>query len=117
MDSKKLLSLLGAAGVVVHVAGNTVPFAQASSSPAALEQILQRDPFSDDASAAFDILADRANGKGNSSNNGNHGEGNNGNHGDGNNGNHGDGNNGHHGEGNHGNGNGNDGDDPGHYDG
>jgi hypothetical protein len=59
MKSKKLLSLLGAAGVVVHAATLTHVPAHASASNAQLESILQQDPTSDDATAAFDTLASR----------------------------------------------------------
>jgi hypothetical protein len=59
MNSKKLLSILGAAGVAVHVAGVDVSLARASASPGALERMLQRDPTRSDAAAIFDILADK----------------------------------------------------------
>lgn len=65
MNSKKLLSILGMAGVVAHTAGMVAGAAHANTSPSQLEQILQNDPTSDDASAAFDILAERASKNGN----------------------------------------------------
>ena len=59
MNSKKLLAILGAAGVAANVAGHLVPTAHASASPAALEQSLQDTPTGADASVAFDLLAAR----------------------------------------------------------
>ena len=58
MNTKKLLSILGIAGVV-HATGITASTVSASASPAQLEQILQDDPTGSEASAAFDILASR----------------------------------------------------------
>lgn len=64
MDTKKLLSILGMAGVAVHAATLTASPVNASASPAQLEEILQANPLSDDASSAFDILAARFKDKG-----------------------------------------------------
>ena len=64
MNSKKLLTLLGAAGVVVHAAAITTAPTHASATPAQLERMLQADPTGSDASAAFDILASRFKGPG-----------------------------------------------------
>ena len=64
MKSKKLLALLGAAGVVVQTTGYTAAPTYASSTPAQLERMLQEDPMGLDAPAAFDILASRFKGPG-----------------------------------------------------
>ena len=121
MNTKKLLSILGAAGVAVQVAGVAPPLARASASPSALERMLQDDPTGADAAAIFDMLADKGGkggggkggdggkgGGGNSGGNG-HGTGDGDHNGNGQGGGH-DGNNG------HGDDHGND-DDHGHYDG
>ena len=75
VNTKKLLSILGLAGVAVHTAGAAVTLARASTSPASLERMLQEDPTGADAAAIFDILA------GNNGNGGGNGGGNNGGHG------------------------------------
>lgn len=59
MNSKKLLVLLGAAGVAVHAAALTSLPAKAASSTSELEQLLQCDPAGDSACDAFDALAAR----------------------------------------------------------
>ena len=64
MNSKKFLTILGVAGVVVRVVAGSSSLANASASPDQLEKILQNSPTSTDASAAFDMLADRGGGKG-----------------------------------------------------
>ena len=70
MNSKKFLAILGVAGVVVRVAAATSSLAYANASPDQLEQILRSNPTSSDASAAFDILADRGKGGDKSGNKG-----------------------------------------------
>ena len=70
MNSKKFLAILGVAGVVVRVAAASSSLAYANTSPDQLEQILQSNPTSSDASAAFDILADRGKGGDKSGGNG-----------------------------------------------
>ena len=59
MKSKKLLSILGAAGVALHAVTLTQVPAHAAASNAELEGILQMDPTSADATSAFDTLASR----------------------------------------------------------
>jgi hypothetical protein len=62
MNSKKLLSILGATGVVVHAGMTALPAAAASH--VELEQVLQSAPTSSAASDAFDQLASRFKDKG-----------------------------------------------------
>jgi hypothetical protein len=64
MNSKKLLALLGAAGVVAHVGAIATVPAKAAASNAQLERILQEDPTSQDAGDAFNMLASRFKDKG-----------------------------------------------------
>ena len=101
MNSKKFLSILGIAGVVVRVVASTSALASSHASPDQLEQIIQSNPTSSEASMAFDILADSRGHDGDD-----HGKG-----GD----DHGNGHDGEHG--NDGLDHGNDGEDHGHYEG
>ncbi len=64
MDSKKLLALLGAAGVAAHVGFAATAPAQSAASNDQLESILQHDPTSPDAGDAFYQLASRFKGPG-----------------------------------------------------
>jgi hypothetical protein len=58
MNSKKFLSILGIAGVAVRVVTGTAALANTNPTPDQLEQIIQSNPTSSEASMAFDILAD-----------------------------------------------------------
>ena len=117
VNTKKLLSILGLAGVAVHTAGAAVTLARASTSPASLERMLQEDPTGADAAAIFDILAgNNGNGGGNNGGHGGpHGGGNGNGTGDGDHNGNGQGN-GHDGNNGHGDEHGND-DEHGHYEG
>lgn len=64
MNSKKLLSLLGAAGVAVHVGASATMPAHSAASNAQLESVLQSDPTSESAGDAFYLLASRFKGPG-----------------------------------------------------
>jgi hypothetical protein len=62
MNSKKLLNILGATGVVVHAGMTALPASAASH--VELEQLLQSAPASHAAGDAFDQLASRFKEKG-----------------------------------------------------
>jgi hypothetical protein len=64
MNSKKLLTLLGAAGVAVHAASIGGLPAKAAISDTELEQVIRQDPTGQGASDAFDMLAGRFKDKG-----------------------------------------------------